>query len=327
MNTSTNRDHFNSSAQLAADESFIRWITLGEDRDQWENWLNENPDKKTIAEEARYIIKMMDGLSPDPWNDKSKNELLGRIKSTIATNKNKSKFQKQYRLLRWSLTAAATFALVIWLVSENAVKNIVVHAGQKEEVQLPEMSIVTVNAGSRLRYNQSKFKTDREIRLEGEAFFKVNPGSKFTVTTLQGTVTVLGTSFNVISRPGQFEVSCYTGKVAVKQGQNDKVEITPGEKCYAGKLEEKLQLKTFDASSTMPGWTQGKFTFDDQPLSVVVGELERQYDVTVKLAPGIEDMKYTGLFESGDLEKALSLITWPLHLKAQTSGKTISISR
>ena len=90
------------------------------------------------------------------------------------------------------------------------------------------------------------------------------------------------------------------------------------------KEHDQLIKKTFDASSASPGWIQGKFTFEDQPLSVVVDELERQYDVTVKLAPGIEDTRYTGLFESGDLEKAVNLIPWPLHLKAEISGKTIS---
>jgi hypothetical protein len=38
-------------------------------------------------------------------------------------------------------------------------------------------------------------------------------------------------------------------------------------------------------------------------------------------------MNYTGLFESGDLEQALSLITWPLHLESKTEGTTITTYR
>ena len=72
---------------------------------------------------------------------------------------------------------------------------------------------------------------------------------------------------------------------------------------------------------------EGKFSYENQPLSEVINELERQYDIDIKLEHGLEDLKYTGLFESGDLDTALYLITWPLHLKSSTKGKKVTISR
>lgn len=316
-----------SATELASEDAFIRWARNGENDQQWTQWLNKYPERTAAVEEAKYIVRSMSAIHLNVLDDSSKTELWDRIRTNISLSGNKTSYQKQYRLLKWTLAAAATFALIIWISTARELRKVVVHAGETEEISLPENSNVTINAGSKVTYNKSKFKVDREIRLEGEAFFNVNPGSKFTVLTLQGKVSVMGTSFNVISRPGQFEVSCYTGRVSVVQGQNDKMEITGGEKCYTDKMKEKLKLKSFDLSQTTPGWIQGKFTFEDQPLSVVVGELERQYGVRVKLEHGIEDMRYNGLFESGDLEEALRLITWPLHLKAETSGKIISISR
>jgi transmembrane sensor len=316
-----------SSSELASDDAFIRWVMNGENHQQWTQWQNKYPELAAAAEEAKYIVRSMAAIHLDVLDKTSKMELWDRIRTNISLSQHKTTFQKQYRILKWTLAVAATFALIIWISTARELRKVVVHSGGKEEISLPEKSIVTINAGSKVTYNKSKFRVEREIRLEGEAFFNVNPGSKFTVITQQGTVAVMGTSFNVISRPGQFEVSCYTGKVNVVQGQNDKMEITGGEKCYADKMKEKLKLKTFDPSLTAPGWIQGKFTFEDQPLSVVFGELERQYGVKVKLEKGIEDMRYNGLFESGDLKEALRLITWPLHLKAEVSGKSISISR
>lgn len=316
-----------SAPELAGEDSFIHWIMKGENHLQWTQWQQTFPERASVLEEAKQIVQAMAGIPIASLDEQSKTELWNRVRSNISSGQPKTITPKQYRIIRWGLAGAAVFALLIWLSSALAVSTVVVHSGEKKEVNLPEMSIVTVNAGSKLSYNNRAFRIEREIRLEGEAFFNVIPGSQFTVITPQGTVTVLGTSFNVISRPGRFEVSCYTGKVKVQQGLKDKVEITPGEKCYAEKLKEKLKLKSFDASSATPEWTHGKFTFEDQPLSVVFGELERQYDVKVKLSPGIGDMRYNGLFESGDLEKSLLLITWPLNLKSQISGKTISISR
>jgi len=316
-----------TASQLAGEDAFVRYVLFGEDREKWDTWQTERPERKALVEEARYITKMLSGFSPDQMSDHERNEVWDKVKSSITADQKKTRFRKQYRLLRWSLAAAATFALVIWFVTNHQVNNVITRATEKEEVHLPDESVVTVNAGSLVKYNHAKFKVERVIRLEGEAFFNVHPGSKFSVVTPQGTVTVMGTSFNVIARPDRFEVSCYTGKVGVVQGANDKVEITSGEKCYAGKLREKLQLKTFDPGLSKPEWTQGKFTFDDQPLSVVFSELERQYDVKVKLAPGIGDLRYTGLFESGNLDTAVYLITWPLHLQSEINGKNISISR
>ncbi len=316
-----------SAPELAGEDSFIRWVMHGENHLQWTQWQQTYPERESVLEEAKYIVHVMAGLQSESLDDQAKTELWNRIRSNISTEDQKTTSEKQYRILRWTLAAAAVFALLIWVNSAREVSNVMVHSGEKEQINLPEKSEVTVNAGSKVSYNRKRFPDDRDIRLEGEAFFIVKPGSEFTVITPQGTVTVIGTSFNVISRPGRFEVSCYTGKVKVEQGLKDKMEITSGERCYTDKLKEKLKLKTFDSSPIAPDWMRGKFTFEDQSLSVVVSELERQYGVKVKLTPEIKDIKYTGLFESGDLEKALSLITWPLHLKAEISGKTISISR
>jgi ferric-dicitrate binding protein FerR (iron transport regulator) len=162
------------------------------------------------------------------------------------------------------------------------------------------------------------------VHLSGEAFFKVNPGSTFKVITDYGTVTVLGTSFNVVARPGRFEVSCYTGKVLVENKSNDKAEIKPGEKVF--NENEKLDKDLF-VPLEAPDWTSGKFSFTDLPLEAVVAEFERQFGVEVDLATGLENLRYTGVFEKGDQEKALYMITWPLHLKSETKGNRISITR
>ncbi len=316
-----------SAQELACEDSFIRWVLVGDHDLQWTQWLQINSDQVSKAEEAKYIVRSLAGISTVSLDDESKTELWDRIRSEISTEQQKKVVRRQSYMLRWILAAAAVMALLIWLRTDHEVRNVIVDSGERDEIELPETSIVTLNAGSKISYNKAKFKVDREVRMEGEAFFKVSPGSKFTVITPKGIITVMGTSFNIISRPGRFEVSCYTGKVGVEQSQFDKVEITSGQKCYTEKAKEKLKLKTFDASLASPEWTQGKFTFEDQPLTVVVSELERQYNVKVKLGEGVGDLRYTGLFESGDLKEALRLITWPLHLTAQDSGKTISISR
>lgn len=314
-----------SAPELAGEESFIRWVQHGDNDQAWIQWQQSYPDRRSIADEAKYIVQMMSGQSATSLDINAKEELWKSISKDISGKR--KNFKTRNLIVRWSVVAAAAIALFVWFNVSSGVQNIVVVPGVTADIKLPESSIVTVNAGSKIKYNEKHFQQDREIRMEGEAFFKVTPGSKFTVITPQGKVTVVGTSFNVISRPGRFEVSCYTGKVKVEQDPKDKVEITSGQRCSAATMLDNLQMNQFDASASTPDWTRGKFTFENQPLSIVVGELERQYDVTVKLSPGIEELKYSGLFESGDLDTAAYMITWPLHLKATISDKTVTISR
>ncbi len=314
-----------SAPELAGEDSFIRWVQLGDDDQAWTQWQQTYPDLKPIVDEARYIVQMMSGQATASLDVNAKQELWKSISSDISGQK--KNFKTRTLIIRWSVVAAAAIALFVWFNGSSGMQNIVVVPGVTADIKLPESSVVTVNAGSIIKYDEKHFQQDREIRMEGEAFFKVTPGSKFTVITPQGNVTVVGTSFNVISRPGQFEVSCYTGKVKVEQDPKDKVEITSGQRCSAARMQDNLQLNQFDPTPGTPDWTRGKFTFENQPLSMVVSELERQYDVTVKLSPGIEDLKYNGLFESGDLDTAVYMITWPLHLTAKISDKSVSISR
>ncbi len=199
--------------------------------------------------------------------------------------------------------------------------------GQQKEITLPEDSKVILNASSAFQYKEKTFDKKRTLHLYGEAFFNVQPGSTFSVKTDYGTITVLGTSFNVIAWPGRFEVSCFTGKVKVETLTDQEIIITPGEKTVQDQKSKDLTKSSFATTNTTPEWMSGKFIFENQPLSVVVAELERQYSVKVKLTPELESLPYTGLFESGDLDTALSLITWPLHLESKIEGKTVTISR
>ncbi len=322
-------EHFTSytSINLAGEDSFIRWVRHGEGDAEWRNWIARHVEKKGTVEEARKIVLSLTGSGIDDLSPAAKTELWDRIHDSIKSGTQQRTKKNLKPLWIWGLAAAATLALFVWISNLTASEKSMANAGEKKEVVLPEESAVTLNAGSSISYRHKSFNQDRVLYLEGEAFFKVQKGSTFTVHTDYGTVTVLGTSFNVIARDGRFEVSCYTGKVKVESSPKDQQIITFGESATQTKSDKKLKRSTFDVIAETPEWMEGKFSYENQPLADVISELERQYGIDVKLEAGLEDMKYTGLFESGDLENALYLITWPLHLKSTTKGKTVTISR
>ncbi|HJW29309.1 MAG TPA: FecR family protein, partial [Saprospiraceae bacterium] len=203
-----------SALQLAGESDFIAWVTEGQHDYEWSQWLNRHPETQPVIEEGRRIVNEVTAATSFSLMPADRQAMWNGISSQLNTSTARP---KQFKLIswRWVSLAAAAIALIFWITTLNKPTTILALAGEQKEIQLPESSEVRLNAGSSVTYNGRNFTKDREIHLKGEAFFKVQHGSKFTVLTEQGSVTVLGTSFNVIAWPDRFEVSCYTGKVKV----------------------------------------------------------------------------------------------------------------
>lgn len=187
-----------------------------------------------------------------------------------------------------------------------------------KEFNLPDSSNVTLNAGSSLAYDSNKLQWDRNVKLEGEAYFKVAKGKRFTVHTKHGTVAVLGTQFNVNSRNDFFEVVCYEGKVAVEY-HREVIELTPGESYSMFGTNTALE-KIEDIA---PSWLNKKSKFVSTPYKHVVEELERQYDIKITGYDTEAETRFTGSFSHENLETALQAITIPLNLSYIINGKNV----
>ncbi len=183
-------------------------------------------------------------------------------------------------------------------------------AGEKTTISLPDASVVTLNAGSSLKYSEKTWEGDRRVLLEGEAFFKVKKGSKFSVDTKGGSVTVLGTEFNVKHRHQYFGVDCFEGRVLVKLGGLEE-ELVTG--TYIRKSKNELSRGVTQLKS--PAWTDNKSLFELVPFSEVLSEFERQYRVKIELSGLEEDPLFTGGFPHDNLDHALQVITKPFNLR------------
>ena len=212
-------------------------------------------------------------------------------------------------MLRIAAVVLVTIGLYFTIFS-NTDKTVKTLAGEQSEIVLPDNSQVVVNAQSMLSYSAKRWKDNRVVDLNGEAYFKVAKGTTFDVNTPSGQVTVMGTQFNVKQRHDYFEVTCYEG--SVKVSSNNRVELLKQGDVYRMIAGEYLQIKT---TSKAPQWTQAISSFAKVPLAEVLAELERQYGVEV--APnGIDlDRLFTGGFTHQNLDEALTAITQPMGLE------------
>jgi ferric-dicitrate binding protein FerR (iron transport regulator) len=193
-------------------------------------------------------------------------------------------------------------------------------------VTLPDGSQVSLNAGSKLAWNEKKFNKNRLVTLSGEAYFEIEKGGEFIIKTENGTVEILGTKLNVFSREKEFWVSCLTGKVGVEAGNTSQV-ILPGEmvKLTSNGLE-KTALNNVNQTAA---WQEGIFYFDDKPLVSIFAEIERQFDVSIQFK-GDANRSITASFTNKKLEEALDVVCIPMGLKYEVSKNnqvTISDNR
>lgn len=220
----------------------------------------------------------------------------------------------------YAISAAASIVLIIGLFFNTVTYTAA--SGQQLAIVLPDGSNIELNAATTLSHKRFFWMQNREVQLDGEAFFRVTSGSTFTVTTDLGTIEVLGTQFNVKKREKEFRVECYEGKVRVSTIQNKQKILQKGQ----GVVLQDKQLLDERIIDSQPLWKIGESIFNSAPLKEVLDELERQYSITF-IRENIDQTKFfTGGFNNKDVNIALESVLIPMGIDYTINGSKILLS-
>lgn len=194
---------------------------------------------------------------------------------------------------------------------------------RSKTVVLPDGSTVVMNADSRLTVHGSFGETDRRVTLEGEAFFSVGAASDkpFIVHAAASTTKVLGTEFNVRSygNSGKVEVAVLEGRVLLENTVLAAGELGSIEMANAHVVTLAQDLSRYTE------WMRGNISFDDTPLPLVALQLERQFDVDIKIEnKELAYQKVSGTLKSPSLSDALEYLSLMLNADFKRDGKTIT---
>lgn len=186
----------------------------------------------------------------------------------------------------WATAATvliAAFIGILWFTNLEQPK-LVAKSGNTIE-------FVTLEDGSRisLRPNSSLFEialseTKRSYKIEGEGFFEVSKDADrpFSVQANNGTITVLGTQFNVSTWGNETLVFLEEGSVRLDDDKNNSLILIPGEKAVISDSDiSKAIAANIDESKD---WLNNEIIVNSTPLTQVVAELEHHYGITVSLA-------------------------------------------
>lgn len=287
-------------------------------------WLNGELSDKELAEfkaSAEYAsyqkLKEVSSTlkAPDFDVDQAlahlKEERIGTAPKVITL----SPFKKFLRV-------AAVIALLLagsYFYVNTLNETVSTELAQRTEVTLPDASEIFLNAESQVSYSKKNWDKQRDVKLKGEAFFKVSKGKKFTVSTDHGTVAVLGTQFNVENRQNFFEVTCYEGLVSVTyQGVETKLPAGTSFMAINGEIMESPMPE-----GDVPAWMNNESSFERIPLKYVLAELERQFNVKVSTKNVNTEIYFTGTFNNTDLDMALKSISTPSQIKYRVEGDNV----
>jgi ferric-dicitrate binding protein FerR (iron transport regulator) len=170
--------------------------------------------------------------------------------------------------------------------------------GQMAEITLSDGTHVWLNSGTTLRYAENFGNEGREVKLDGEAFFKVKKDEiPFKVKLNRSEIEVLGTSFAALSyKEDNFsQVTLVEGSVKVNNISGEEMtRLTPEEQIYIPVNPEDYLVKKVN-TRFYESWTEGKIEFDDEKLSDVARRLERWYNVEIHFEQEeIGDLRFSG---------------------------------
>ncbi len=203
--------------------------------------------------------------------------------------------------------------------------------GELSNVVLSDGSNVKLNAKSKICFNEKFQGSTRELSLNGQAFFDVarDENKPFIIKSGQLTVTVLGTSFDVKSFDDDDYalVTVLSGKVKVNSPAGEYI-ITPNEQVYLEKSTGKLIKREVNAENIIK-WTNRILYFDHTPVTEMISQLERWYNVKIIVNdPELLLKTVSGEYVNEKLTTILQTLEFSLHIQFEiTNEREITLSK
>ncbi len=287
-----------------------------------------------------YLISL-EGFNKDVLEEKIKldpnvsNSILHNIHQSILPPKKINPVKSL--IIKIAMAASVSAVFVAAYLYKNQLDNwinpakyqeTVTARGEVKMIKLSDGTEVWLNADSRLNY-PDRFKGGaREVKLIGEAYFKVMHDSTrhFIIHTDKLNTSVLGTSFNIkaYKDDNTIKVAVITGKVAVAtKGNASKqapVLLLPNTQAVYTKAKETLVSEKLEDAAALADWYQGNMRYHNTPLTEVIADVQRKYNVTIKADKNLLNCTIYADFKNLPLQKVLNLMGELINGLAEKAG-------
>ena len=221
--------------------------------------------------------------------------------------------------------------------------------GSKTKLLLPDSTVVWLNAGSKLSYNEEFGTINRNVTLVGEGFFDVKKSTTpFIIHANTVQIKVLGTAFNVKAYPDEktTETSLLRGRVEItldkRPGElyilkpNEKLVVANepiGKKIIAPEKKQPIAVlerinHINDTTIIETSWVHNELIFQDETFGDIARKMERWYGITIEFSDDrIISERMSGTFTTETIQEALTALQYSTKFHYSVKGSMITITQ
>lgn len=302
------------------------------------NWIKESDEnaRQLFGMEEVYHLGKFDHYADEHRISRAEKQLYKKL------NQEKEKRSKILHMRQWMKYAAVIAMLLVvgggagyWFYQQNAGHQMLVAVADEgiiKEVVLPDGTKVWLNNSSTLKYPREFSENERNVYLEGEAYFEVtkNRHKPFTVESDAMRVRVLGTIFNFKcdKHCRIAEATLIEGEIEVKGNlEEGQIILAPGQRAELNKNNGRLTVKQVDAKLDAV-WHNDLIPFDKANIFTITKTLERFYNVKIILSPDIQTNRtYSGVLKKqSTIESVLTSLQNSIPIEYKIIENNIFIS-
>ncbi len=215
-------------------------------------------------------------------------------------------------------------------IDSSRFNTLVVPKGGEYSLELSDGTIVWVNSESSLRFPEVFARTQREVFLQGEAYFEVKKDTDkpFVVRTEMGDIRVLGTSFNVSAYPTDelWQATLVEGQVSICRNQGE-ILMKPNEQYQMDRITGKGVVRSV-IPEFYTSWRDGKFYFKAYTFEELVERLERWYDFKMFYTnENIKSRRFSGVVNKHQpLQEMLKFLEMTSDVRFHVKGNVVTAS-
>lgn len=216
-------------------------------------------------------------------------------------------------------------------IAKDKLNSLIVPYGKRSTLTLADGSKIWLNSGSVLEFPAQFGGKKREIRLTaGEMYIEVSPDKEkpFYVQTANFNVRVYGTKFNILNYSGSPQsVILVEGSVSLQSKGHKELFIKPNEKAVYSE-SGLFDRHNVDVNQYI-SWKDGYLSFDKTPMTEVLQQIGRYYNLSFNFDNDIHLQKRTctgKIYLSDNLDNVMTTVTLLTSTKYEKQDNRIYIT-
>jgi len=331
-------DNLNKHTEFT--EEVVKYLSgelSGSAKSQFLLEVQNDPEKQKILEEYRKVWESVDKKPEVPgYNlDAEWNLLEGKLTESEVVHSSDARSARSVGFYLYRIAAALLIGLILsggfYLANRGITTELLAMEEGTGMVELPDGTKVTLNSGSKIRYDKRENQNERRVSLSGEAFFEVVRDTlrPFVIDAGETRVEVLGTSFNVNAyrNNDKVEITVASGLVAFssKDAEDELILLKAGNTAVYDRNRSELKLQPA-ANPNALSWKTREIFFENTPLIEAIRLINKVYSSKLVLVnPDLNECAITVSFKNQSLDAVMNVLQSTLDLSFEKHGDRVEI--